>query len=63
MGSGRKGKADDPEMGGIDADDTSSNQEATPIPYFAGEVRMKVIWLTPAYNQRSEEAPATTGKK
>jgi len=61
------GSASQPEIpttAGIDEEDTSSNQEAVPIPYLAGQSRCKVIWISPIYNKfKLEDTSAATASK
>jgi hypothetical protein len=55
--------AADPDIGGIEQEDASTNQEATPLPLFAGERVLKTYWLMPAVNQFTKEAPAERPEK
>lgn len=40
---------------GISAERTSTNEQARPVPYFAGMQRMGVTWLGQAFNKRNKE--------
>jgi hypothetical protein len=52
------------ELAGIDEDTQTTNQEAVPVPYAAGEFVVSLHWISPIYNQYSQEAPADQrGKK
>lgn len=51
-------------LGNTDPEELSTNQEATPIPWFCGEARFALRWISPIYNQTTKEAPNTRpGKK
>lgn len=63
MGSGKKGQADTTDVAGVDADSETSDQEAVVIPVIFGQVRLKIIPISPVYNQFPVEAPATSGGK
>jgi hypothetical protein len=53
-----------PELAGIDENTQTSNQEAIPVPYLAGEFVVPLRWISPIYNQAAREAPAgSSGKK
>ncbi|MBN8249106.1 MAG: hypothetical protein J0L84_16890 [Verrucomicrobia bacterium] len=48
----------------LEAEELSTNQEAAVIPMFAGEAKFALVWLSPAMNQFTREAPAERpGKK
>lgn len=50
--------------GNLNGDDVSTNQEATILPWVAGEQIVAVHWISPVYNQFTKEAPtARPGKK
>lgn len=49
-------------LAGLDADLINTNQEAIPVPYFAGRRRIALKWHTPAYNQINEAIKTKTGK-
>ncbi|OAM89354.1 hypothetical protein OH491_13470 [Termitidicoccus mucosus] len=52
------------DLAGIDEDTQTTNQEAVPVPYVAGEVVVSMHWISPIYNQFAREAPADQrGKK
>jgi hypothetical protein len=53
----------DPVVAGTEEEDVSTNQEAVPIPYLAGERKVAVRWLSNAYKQYSVEVKADSGKK
>lgn len=42
---------DDNLIGNLDAEELATNQESTPIPYFCGEQRCAVRWITGILNQ------------
>ena len=55
---------EDPTVGNVDENDVSTNEEATSIPWFAGEQKIAVRWITPIYNPYYKDAPQTRpGKK
>lgn len=48
----------------VEADHTSTNQEAIPVPYFAGRLRVGVKWcLGGPYRQTNENVKQKVGKK
>ena len=56
----------DPEidMGNTDGEDFSTNQEATALPWFTGEQKIALRWISPVYGQFTKEAPEERpGKK
>ena len=56
----------DPEidMGNTANDDFSTNQESVVLPWFAGEQKLALRWISPVYNQFTREAPQERpGKK
>ena len=64
MSSPRKPPPPKLELAGIDDASQTTNQEAVPLTYVAGEAVVALQWISPIYNQRAVEAPAeSTGKK
>lgn len=54
----------DPSVGNLDANEVSTNKQASPLPMFAGEAKFALVWLCEPYNQFTKEAPAERpGKK
>ena len=52
------------EMANTDSEDFSTNQEATVLPWFAGERKISLRWISPVYGQFTKEAPQERpGKK
>ena len=47
---------------GIQDQQTSKTQQATPVPYIAGTRKVAVTWITPIYNLYSAPAPNQPGK-
>ena len=48
----------------IQGTDFSTNQQAVPVPWFVGERKISVRWVSPVYNQFTKEAPVERpGKK
>jgi hypothetical protein len=47
----------------IDGLDTSANQEAQPIIYFAGTAKIALTWISPIYNKNSKNVEEGGGKK
>jgi len=60
---GSSQKTAEPEVAGTDEEDISTNQEALPVPYIAGERKVAVRWLSEVYNQYTVEVEVDTGKK
>jgi hypothetical protein len=53
-----------PDAGNLDENEVSTNQQALPVPLFAGEASLALHWLCNPYNQFTREAPAERpGKK
>ncbi|HSM84612.1 MAG TPA: hypothetical protein VLT16_00615 [Candidatus Limnocylindrales bacterium] len=46
----------------VSPDELATNQEATPVPYIAGEMKLAVRWISPAYDQYTQDVPSG-GKK
>ena len=65
MGKGTRNVPEpDPDMGNLNEDELSTNQEATVLPWGCGEFKVAVHWLSPVYNQFTREAPVERpGKK
>ncbi len=56
----------DPELNlaNTEEDEFSTNQEAVSIPWFCGERKLALRWVSPIYNQFTKEAPQERpGKK
>jgi hypothetical protein len=52
------------ELAGIDETTQTTNQEAVPVTYLAGETVVSMHWISPIYNQYAQEAPqGQRGKK
>lgn len=48
----------------VDAEELATNQEATVIPFVAGEVRVAARWVSPVYGLTPKERPSDIpGKK
>lgn len=48
----------------MDDTDLSTNQEGIVLPWFCGEQKIAVHWISPVYNQTTKEAPTERpGKK
>lgn len=60
---GSSQKTAQPEVAGTTEEDISTNQEALPVPYIAGERKVAVRWMTDVYNQYTVEVQVDTGKK
>ena len=63
---GGSGIKPDPALdeGNVNGEDVSTNQEATVLPWCAGEQKIAVHWISPVYNQFTKEAPnERPGKK
>jgi hypothetical protein len=52
-----------PELAGVDENTQTTNQEAVPVPYVAGEAVVAMHWASPIYNQFVREAPSDQGGK
>lgn len=54
----------EPDVANLDSGELSSNEEAVAIPWFCGERKFALKWLSPIYHQFTREAPAERpGKK
>ena len=56
----------DPElnMGNMDPEDYSTTQAASVLPWFCGERKIALRWISPVHNQFTKEAPEERpGKK
>lgn len=52
------------DVGNLESDEVSSNQQAVVVPLFAGEAKFALKWLCDPFNQFTREAPAERpGKK
>jgi hypothetical protein len=52
------------EMANTDPEDFSTNQEAAVLPWFTGERKIALRWISPVYDQFTKEAPQERpGKK
>ena len=64
MKGGSNLPAADPTAANLDDGELSSNQEATPVPWGAGEFMVPAKWITGIIDQEAREAPADRpGKK
>jgi hypothetical protein len=64
MGKGVNVPTDTSDLANIDETELSSNQEAVAVPWFCGERKFALKWISPTYNQFTREAPAERpGKK
>ncbi len=53
-----------PDAANLEAEELSTNQEAAVVPMFAGAAKFALVWLSPAMDQFTREAPAERpGKK
>jgi hypothetical protein len=51
-------------MANTEAEEYSTNQEASVLPWLAGEQKVALRWISPVYNQFTKEAPVERpGKK
>lgn len=51
-------------MANSEAEEYSTNQEASVVPWFCGEQKIALRWVSPVYNQFTKEAPVERpGKK
>jgi hypothetical protein len=57
-----KQKQPTPDIGNLDTSELVSNQEVKVVPWFAGQRRFAVTWISPIYNIVVKDAP-TAGKK
>lgn len=53
----------DPKLAGLGPEDTNTNEQARPLPWFSGVARMQVTWMAPAYNVRTVAIKRKAGKK
>jgi hypothetical protein len=51
------------EIANNNPDDYSTNQEATVLPWFVGEQKIAVRWISPVYEQETKAVAARPGKK
>ena len=54
--------SNEPDPANLDQSELVSNQEAVPVPWFCGERKIALTWISPIYNQFTTDAPAE-GKK
>ena len=52
----------EPDPANLSQAELASNQEATAVPWFCGERKIAVTWVTPIYNMFAKDGPAA-GKK
>ena len=50
-------------LANISGYDTSSNQQGVAVPYFAGEAKLALSWITPFYNLTGKTVDSGGGKK
>lgn len=55
----------DPEIedGNVSAEELSTQQEGTVVPWFAGEQIFALRWVSPVYDQFTREAPVERPNK
>lgn len=51
------------DMGNTQPEDYSTNQEATVLPWFTGEQKIAVRWISPVYGQRTVAVSTRPNKK
>lgn len=51
-----------PDPANLDDAELTSNQEAKVVPWFAGQRKFALTWISPVHNQFSKDVP-TSGKK
>lgn len=52
------------EPANVEPAELSSNQQAVPVPLFAGEAKFALVWLCDPFNQFTKDAPQERpGKK
>lgn len=51
------------EIANNNPDDYSTNQEATVMPWFSGEQKIAVRWISPVYEQQTKAVTDRPGKK
>jgi len=51
------------ELANTAPDDYATNQEATVLPWFTGEQKIAVRWISPVYDQRTKAVANRPGKK
>lgn len=52
-----------PDLGNVDETELATNQQAVPVPFFAGEASFALQWLCEPFNQFTVEAPAERPSK
>ena len=52
-----------PDYANLDESELASNQEATVVPFIAGQRRGAVTWVSPVYNMFTKDADTQPGKK
>jgi hypothetical protein len=48
---------------GLDEERTATNEQARPVPYFAGITRLGVTYLSEAFNVSAQKVQTRVGKK
>ena len=48
---------DQQDVANTSAEDYATNQEAVPLPWFCGEQKIALHWISPVYNQFTKVAP------
>lgn len=51
------------DMANTQPEDYSTNQEATVLPWFTGEQKIAVRWISPVYGQRTVAVSTRPNKK
>jgi len=63
-GGGDANKPEEPEdPGNLRADEIDTNERAKALPWFCGETKVAVVWLSEAFNQFTKKAKTRAGKK
>lgn len=57
-----KVKENEPDPANLSEGELVSNQEATVVPWFCGERKFAVTWISPGYNQFTKDAGGTEKK-
>lgn len=53
----------EPKLAGLGPEETTTNEQARPLPWMAGSARIPVTWMAPAYNVRTVALKRKVGKK
>ncbi len=63
FGSSDNKATEPPKPFGTDTARASTNQQARPVPYFAGKVRVALTWLCGPFNTHNDPVESTEGKE